>query len=120
MIRRHLPKLFAAAFLGLVLFGLSNNRGSANIDPWHGKIEAFIEAAAAVDGLIAIWQPKIVRAGEDRADAMRRQANSEIRQRVEEVEGISLVEYQQMRNAIAADPELLARVTEMMRQRPDG
>ena len=116
MPRRPLLKICVAILLGLALFGFSNERGSATGEAGDRKLEAFIEAAAAVDGVIAAWQPKIVRADDDQAEILRLRANDEIRTSIEQVEGISFTEYREIRRAIAVDPGMLARVTDIMRR----
>ena len=116
MSRHHLLRIGGAALLGLLIFSLSNDRGSAKGDPEDRKLEAFIEAAASVDGVMASWQPIIARASDNEAEALRRQANAEIRKSIEKVDGISLAEYREIRQSIAIDPGMLARVTEIMRR----
>lgn len=116
MNRRQLLKICCAAIFGFAIFAFSNDRGAANGDPEERKLEAFIEAAAAVDNVMAVWQPKIVRADDDRVDILRHQANDEIRESIEQVEGISFAEYREIRRAIAVDPDMLARVTDIMRR----
>ena len=116
MIRRQLPKVCVAILLGVMIYGVSNDRGSANVDPEDRKLEAFIEAAAAVDGVMAIWQPKIVGADEQKAEALRLEANVEIRESIDKVEGISFAEYRTLRQAIAIDPDMRARITELMQR----
>lgn len=116
MLRRQFPKLAGALLLGLLVFALSNDRGSADIDPLDRQLEAFIEAASAVDRVTSDWQPKIARADNRQATALRDQANIEIRESIEAVDGISFAEYQRIRRTLAVDPELLARVTEIMHQ----
>ncbi|MDH3662775.1 MAG: hypothetical protein OEU92_22560 [Alphaproteobacteria bacterium] len=117
MIRPRLLKMSGAVLFGLAIFGLSNDRGSANGDPEDRKLEAFIEAASAVDGVMATWQPRIVGAEDHEAEALRQQANIAIRESIENVEGISFAEYRNLRQAIAVDPKTRARVTEIMLKR---
>ncbi|MEZ5932461.1 MAG: hypothetical protein R3F54_10990 [Alphaproteobacteria bacterium] len=117
MLARQLPRLCVPALIGLAVLGLSNDRGSADVDPEDRKLEAFIDAAAGVDRVMAAWQAKIAHADDHSADALRLQANSEIRKSIEEAEGITLAEYKAIRRAIALDPAILARVTEIMRAR---
>lgn len=116
MTGRLLPKTIVVVLFGILIFGFSLHRGSANDDPEDRKLEAFIEAAAAVEGVMAIWQPKIAGAGDRGAEALRHQANRDIRESIERVEGISFGEYREIRQAIAADSDMLARVTEIMRR----
>lgn len=117
MTRRQLTRICGAFLLCLAVFAFSNDRGSAKGDLEDRKLEAFVMAAAAADGVMATWQPRIVRADDRRAKALRDRANIEIRESIERVEGISFAEYREIREAIAADPEMLARVTEIMHRR---
>lgn len=116
MTPRQLLKVCGAIVFGLAIFSFSYERGSAYGDPKDQKLEAFIEAAAAVDGVMAAWQTKIVRADNQEADSLRHQANDAIRESIEQVEGISFAEYREIRRAIAVDPDMLARVTDIMRR----
>lgn len=116
MTQHHLTKIGGAFLLSVAIFGLSNDRGSANVDPDDRKLEAFVEAAAAVDSIMASWQPKITRADSNDAAALRHQANIEIRRSIEQTDGISLSEYRKIRRELATDPDILARVIDIMRQ----
>lgn len=116
MKRYQLPRIGGALLLCLLVFGFSNHRGSADGDSEHRKLEAFVMAAAAVDGVAASWQPRITRAEAGEAEALRELANTEIRESVEKVDGITYAEYREIRQAIAADPEMLAEVEEIMRR----
>lgn len=114
MTRRQLTKIGGAILVCLTIIGFSIHRGAANVDLEDRKLEAFITAAAAVDNVMASWQPKIVRADGRQAQTLRDQANAEIRDSIEQVDDISLPEYREIRQAIAADPHMLARVIEIM------
>ena len=116
MIRRQLPKISIAVFFGVLIIALSHHHGSANNDPEDRKLEAFIEAAATVDGVIAYWQPRIASADGQSASVLREQANIDIRKSIEEVDGISFAEYREIRKTLATDSDMLARVTEIMRR----
>ncbi|MGI9416549.1 MAG: hypothetical protein ACR2RA_01795 [Geminicoccaceae bacterium] len=116
MSRRHLFRLLGVVLLGFAVFGLSHHRGSANVEAKDRKLEAFVEAALAVDGVMAAWRPKIVRAEGQTVEALRQEANLEIRQSIERVHGISFAEYKELRQAIALDPHMRRRVTELMQR----
>lgn len=116
MTRYQLPRIGGALLLCLLVFGFSNHRGSADGESEHQKLEAFVEAAAAVDGVTAAWQPRITQAEASEAEALRKQANTEIRESIEKVDGITYAEYREIRNAIAADPDMLAEVQAIMRR----
>ena len=116
MTRRQLTRILGAFLLCLAVYGYSYDRGSAKVDLGDRKLEAFVAAAAAVDGVTAFWQPKIIAADGSEADVLRDRANTEIRASIEKVEGISFAEYRTIREAIATDPDTLARITEIMRR----
>ena len=118
MIRRQLPGICCAILFGAVILGVSNERGSAEGDIEDRKLEAFIEAAAAADGVMAVWLPRIAQAGDDDVEPLHRQANLEIRRSIEEVDGMSFDDYRRIRQAIALDADMLTRVQDMMRRRP--
>lgn len=115
MIRTLVPRLTICALLALFVFGLSVQLGSADDEIEDQKLEAFIDAALAVDHVMDKWQPKIIQAkGSDKAEALHSQANTEIRETIERAEGISFDEYQKIRKVIASDPDMLDRVTSIM------
>jgi hypothetical protein len=107
----------AALILALSVFGLSVQLGSADAEVEDEKLEAFINAALAVDHVMDKWQPRIIQAdGGAEADKLHIKANAEIKETIEKADGISFAEYQKIRKAIAADPEMLDRVTQIMWQ----
>lgn len=115
MIPRPSLRVIAGALLGLSVLGLSMQLGSADISIGDRKLEAFIDAALAVDGVMDKWQPKIIQAGDsEAAEALHTKANAEIRETIERTKGISFGEYQVIRRAIAKDKDMLARVTDIM------
>lgn len=117
MIPTLVSRLAIGAVLASVVFGLSVQLGSADVEIEDKKIKAFIEAALAVDHVMDKWQPKIIQASSsDEAETLHGQANAEIRAAIEGADGISLDEYQSIREAIAADSAMLDRVTEIMWQ----
>lgn len=115
--RHLLPRFGLAALLAVATLGLSIGLGSADGDLEDYKLEAFITAALAVDQVMESWQPRIVRAKDDRQVAdLRARANREIERSIERVDGITLPEYRQIRQTIAADPAMLERVRVIMRR----
>ncbi len=114
------PRLAVVALLGAALFGLSIQLGSADVEVGDKKLQAFIKAALAVDHVMDKWQPKIIQAkGSQETKSLHLKANAEIRETIERTDGISFDEYQKIRNAIAADPDMLDRVTSIMWQKKD-
>ena len=86
------------------------------------KLRSFAVAALDVREVIADWRPKIEQA-EDKAAAeeLRRQANGELVAAIEDAEGISVQEYQQIVKDVRSDKKLYERlqgiVTEVEQQR---
>jgi hypothetical protein len=111
-----LLKIAGAMLFGVLVFTFWNDRGSATIDPLDQKLEAFVKAASAVDQVMAVWQPRIASAEADHAAVLRQQANDEIRQSIDSVEGISFADYQLIRQGLSSNPDLLSRVTDIMRE----
>ncbi|MGI9493283.1 MAG: DUF4168 domain-containing protein [Geminicoccaceae bacterium] len=115
MTRTLVLRLTFGALLIFSAIGLSVQLGSADVEVKDHKLRAFIEAALAVDGVMDKWQPKIIKARDsDETENLHVQANAEIRETIERADGISFDEYQRIRNAIAADPDMLDRVTDLM------
>lgn len=75
------------------------------------KLEAFVVAVVKVDSLIDTWAPKIQSAeNEEQAQAMNQQANDELRQAIEQTDGITIEEYKAISSAMREDSDLLTRV----------
>ena len=75
------------------------------------KLEAFVVAVVKVDQLIDTWAPKIRSAESDeQAQAMNKQANAELRQAIEQTDGITVDEYKTISNAMREDSDLMTRV----------
>ena len=108
-------RLSVGAALALSVIGVSIQLGSADVEIEDQKLQAFIKAALAVDNVMDKWQPKIIQAGDSaQSESLHVKANEEIRAAIERADGISFDEYQTIRKAIAADPEMLDRVTSLM------
>lgn len=117
MIRKLVTRVAAGAVLASAVYGLSVQLGSADAEIEDHKLEAFIDAALAVDHVMDKWQPKIIQAGSgEETETLHVKANAEIKDTIEEAEGISFDEYQDIRKAIAMNPEILDRVTRIMWQ----
>ncbi len=115
MTRTLVQRLVFGASLTALALGLSVQLGSADIKVEDHKLEAFINAALAVDHVMDKWHPKIVRAnGSKEADTLHVKANAEIRETIDGADGISFDEYQKIRRAIVSDPDMLSRVTRIM------
>ena len=75
------------------------------------KLEAFVVAVVKVDQLIDSWAPKIRSAENDeQAQAMNQQANAELRQAIEQTDGITIDEYKAISDAMREDGSLMTRI----------
>lgn len=78
------------------------------------KLESFVVAAIEVQDLIQQWSPRIENAeSEDQAAEMREQANTELAEAIDETQGISVEEYQEIGQQARQDPQLNARIQEI-------
>lgn len=106
---------FFAAFglaLALALAPLASADAQAEFE--QGKLESFVTAAIAVNDLIERWGPRIEQAESDQEAAqMRQQANDEMVAAINQTEGISVQEYQNIVQAARNDPELSGQLQQM-------
>ena len=106
--RRGARALVLAALL--CLFGLTTG-AQAQVSFDDQKLEAFVVAVVKVDRLIDSWAPKIRSAeSEAQAEAMNQQANAELRQAIEQTDGITVDEYKAISDAMRLDGDLMARI----------
>ncbi len=106
--RRSACALVLAALL--IVPGLT--AGAWAQDPFNEqKLQAFVVAVVKVDNLIDTWAPKIRSAEtQEQAQAMNQQANAELRQAIEQTDGITVDEYKAISDAMREDTKLLSRV----------
>lgn len=82
----------------------------------EGQLKSFAMAALAINDIAAEWQPKIQAAeSEDQAAAMLDQADSEMRQAIENTDGIGLEEYQNIMKAAQTDQELRGQIETLLK-----
>ena len=81
------------------------------------KLESFADAVLAVNAVVEQWRPQIQAAPSD-ADAqeMAAKANEEMRAAVTGTEGITVEEYQAIAQAAQADPQLMARIDQALKE----
>ena len=89
----------------------------AQVDYKESKLEAFVTAAIAVRQVAQAWNPRI-RAAKSREEAgkMIAQASTEMTAAIERVEGITVEEYAEIRDAAPNQPELAAQINEIYRR----
>jgi hypothetical protein len=82
------------------------------------KLNSFVDAVLAVNAVVEQWRPQIQAAPND-ADArqMAQEANEEMRAAVAGTEGITVEEYQAIAQAAQADPQLMARIDQALKQK---
>jgi hypothetical protein len=98
-----------------VLACLAAPVGAQNADFTETELQSFAVAAAAINEIATRWQPQ-VRASTD-ADTTRQlmeQVDNEMRQAVENTEGIDIDTYQGIMQAAQTDPVLKARIDGMI------
>lgn len=80
----------------------------------EAKLEAFVTAAVTVEKLVQRWVPQINGAqSKEQSEKLQQQARAEVLAAIEETDGITLQEYQQIGEAIRNDPALSARLEKM-------
>lgn len=104
-------RVAVSVLLSLLLFIAALPQATAQEAVDDKKLEAFVAAVIKVDRLIDQWTPKIQNAeNREEAAALNKQANDELKQAIEETDGISVPEYQQISQALRENPELLTRM----------
>ena len=80
------------------------------------KLQSFADALLAVNAVIEQWRPQI-QAAPSQADKqeMAEQANQAMRAAVSGTEGITVEEYQEIARAAQADPQLMARIDQVLK-----
>lgn len=85
------------------------------------KLDSFVDAAIEVDARIAEWSPKIeAAADENAANELREQANADLAAAIEQTEGITIGEYQEIAQAARSDPALSERLKEIYEAKSGG
>jgi hypothetical protein len=81
------------------------------------KLQSFADAVLAVNAVVEEWRPQI-QGAPDEADAqeMASKANEEMRAAVAGTEGITVEEYQAIAQAAQADPQLMARIDQALKE----
>ncbi len=103
--------LLGALMLALML-GLSfGTPAEAQSEYQKAKLEAFVKAAIQVEQVIVRWTPQIKAAqSEQQANELREQARGELMAAVEQTDGITMEEYNQIVQASRNDRVLSARL----------
>ena len=82
------------------------------------KLEAFVNAAVAVEAVMGKWSPRIAGAADDReASMLHEQAVSELTDAVDNTAGITVEEYRDIARAAKDDAALHARIMEIRKQK---
>ena len=83
------------------------------------QLQSFAVAVAAIDQIATKWQPQVQAAtDENQAKAMIEQADSEMRQAIENSGSLSLEEFQNIMQAAQTDPGLKSRIDELVKEAP--
>lgn len=123
-------KQYKGSFMKLATTGIARTMTLAALLVWAAsatsyaqsafsdqKLEAFVAAAVAVTELSEQWRQRIGDAGsEEKANALREQANQELVAAVEGTDGITVQEYKDISDAARGDPELSAKIRQIYDQ----
>jgi hypothetical protein len=124
--KRTFTTAFAGACLAILLAGApvgavlgqapAPARTTTNFS--DAKLNAFIEAAKKIDGVIVAWNPKIAAAKtpEDKQKVLA-QAEGEALKAIEKTKGITPDEYRQINEAARQDPGLAAKLDKLYQQK---
>lgn len=113
-------RFFAALSLALALALAPLASANAQAEFGQAKLESFVTAAIAVNDLIEQWGPRIEQAeNEQEAAQLREQANDEMVSAINQTEGISVQEYQNIVQAARNDPELSGQLQQMFEEQAD-
>ena len=104
--------------LAAVLITVAGQATLAAEEYTDAQLQSFADAVLAVNAVIEQWRPQIQAApNETDAQAMAQKANEEMRAAVAGTEGITVEEYQAIAEAAQADPQLMARLDEVFKER---
>jgi hypothetical protein len=93
----------------------SGLRAEAVVD--DTKLEAFVTVALEVDRVMDEWRPKIATADLTKLDQLQAAANDDIVNTIKGSKHITFDEYQAIRKAVISNPDILTRITEIIRDR---
>lgn len=118
---RSLPALVIAVFMALgspqalLAQTTDDEQGGAPQTDWsEDELQSFASAAMAVDEVFTKWRTRIAEADTaEEANEMQQEASEEAVDAVER-EGLTIEQYNEINQAIQADPELYDRVIEMI------
>ena len=80
-------------------------------------LESFVVAALEVNRLVEEWTPRIQGApSESEAAEMREQANQELVEAINQTSDITIDEYREISAAAQSDPQLMARISEIIEE----
>jgi hypothetical protein len=104
--------------LAAVLMTVAGQASMAAEEYSDAKLQSFADAVLAVNAIVEQWRPQI-QAAPSEADAqqMAAKANEEMRAAVAGTAGITVEEYQAIAQAAQADPQLMARLDKMFKER---
>ncbi len=120
-IRQSLPAMLIAATLALGSAGVASaqtmEQGAEPRTDWsEQELQSFAAAAVGVDEVFARWRDDIAEAETaEEANEMQQQASEEAAEVVEE-EGLTIEEYNEINQAIQADPQLYEQVIQLIEQ----
>lgn len=120
-IRRSLPAFLVAAVVAVGATGAASAQSAEEtMEPrtdWsQEKLESFAAAAVGVDEVFSRWREDISEAeSAEKANEMQQTASKEAAEVVED-EGLTIEEYNEINQAIQADPQLYEQVIQLIEQ----
>ena len=113
MVRMH--SLVACVVAALFLSGAQPSLSAEEYS--DAKLQSFVDAVLAVNAVVEQWRPQIQEApNEADAQSMAQKANEEMRAAVAGTAGITVEEYQAIAHAAQADPQLMARIDQALKE----
>ena len=107
-----------AAMLAAALIVAAFGTSQAQSEFPQAKLEAFVAANLALRTVIEEWAPKIQNAeSEAQADQMRQEANAAMIAVVEETDGITLDEFNEIGMAARSSPELESQIDQIFKEK---
>lgn len=110
-IKQHATVMCAAAILALPLSAIAQTSTFSD-----GQLKSFAMAVTAINQIAEKWQPQVQAAQtEDQAAAMLQQVDTEMRQAIDNTDGIGIDDYQSIMEAAQTDPALKGQIDALLK-----
>lgn len=122
-LRRMIAAVLAAAVMAIGAAGVAGPAVAQEAETAEfseQKLQAYAEAAIEVTNVIEEWQPRIQAARQDgdeaHAEELIQEANADLIATIQDADGISFEEYQDISVAAQQDPQLHERLSDKVQQ----